>query len=114
VITPFRTLLLLTLLIPAGCASTFVASKDGKGYYLGSSSGAAYTLFCESGDLRRILNSATKLRQEMKDDLYSSNCGTERSNEQVQRIYATMTSEQRKDLRLAFKQNGYDINIMRC
>lgn len=104
----------LAAFILGACASTFVASKDGKGYYLGSGSNAAYTMFCESGDLKKILGDASAIGQAMKEDLYRYNCGPERSHEKVKQLYAAMTAEQRKDLRLAFKRNGYDINIMRC
>ena len=36
------------------CASTFVAYKDGHGYYVGSGSDSAYRLFCDSGDFKKI------------------------------------------------------------
>jgi len=104
----------LPLLFLGACASTFVASKDGKGYYLGNNSTAAYQLFCESGDLKKILEDTTKLDQELKNALYEDNCGSGRSHDKVKQDYAGMSPEQRKDLRLAFKRNGYDINIMRC
>jgi hypothetical protein len=110
---------ILTVIIVAApffinaCASTFVASKDGKGYYLGNGSNAAHQMFCESGDLKKIL-AGTTFAQDMKDNLYRYNCGTERSNEKVRQINASMTPEQRKVLRQSFKNNGYDINIMRC
>ncbi len=106
----FAVILAVTL---GACASTFVATKDGKGYYLGSSSNAAYKLFCESGDLQKVL-AATQLSSETKDKLYSSNCGPERSKERVKQIYASITPAQRKDLRLAFRNNGYDINYLPC
>ncbi len=109
-----KTSLIAGLLLLAGCASTFVAGKDGKAYYLGSGSGSAYRMFCESGDLEAILKATTKLTDEEKTDLYRSNCGPERSPQSVKRVYAGMTPEQRKDLRLAFKNKGYDINAMRC
>jgi len=70
----------------SACTSTFVASKDGKGYHMGSSSDAAYGMFCDSGDLKRIL-ATTTFSQELK---------------------------QRKELRISFKNNGYEVNIMRC
>jgi hypothetical protein len=104
----------LVLALSAGsCSSTFVASKDGKGYYLGHGSKAAYAMFCESGDLGKILLDAD-LPRDKKDELYRFNCGTERSNEKVKQTFASMTSDQRKDLRKAFKSHGYDINVMRC
>lgn len=104
---------IVAVTLSACASSTFVASKDGKGYYLGNSSNAAYRLFCESGDLRKIL-AATQLPSETKDELYRSNCGPERSKERVKQIYASITPEQRKELRLAFRKNGYDINYLPC
>ena len=108
------TLALVASIALQACASTFVASKDGKGYYVGNSSNAAYRMFCESGDMQRILAATTTIGQDKKNDLYSSNCGPDRSNEKVRNIYTSMTAEQRRDLRQAFKKNGYDINAMRC
>lgn len=104
----------MTMLI-GGCASgsTFIASKDGKGYYLGNSSSAAYEKFCRSGDLRKIL-ADTSLAQEMRDDLYQKNCGAVRSSDEVRKLYASLSPAQRKELRQAFKRNGYDINYIPC
>lgn len=106
---------LATIMIFTGaCTSTFLVSKDGKGYFLGSSSGAIYNLLCESGDLKRVLSDTTTLHEQMRDDLYRYNCTNERSGEKVKQIYAAMTPEQRKDLRTAFTKNGYDINYLPC
>lgn len=107
------TTLIAALGLVAACGSTFVVSKDGKGYYLGSGSTSAYTLLCETGDLKKVLTD-TRLAQGMKDDLYGANCSGERSKEKVKRIYASLSPEQRKDLRLAFKKNGYEVNAMLC
>jgi hypothetical protein len=104
---------MLAVALGACASSTFVASKDGKGFYLGNSSNAAYLMFCESGDLRKIL-AGTQLPSETKDELYRSNCGPERSKDKVKQAYASITPAQRKDLRLAFKNNGYDINYLPC
>jgi hypothetical protein len=104
---------LLAVTLGACASSTFIASKDGKGYYIGSGSNAAYRMFCESGDLQKILT-GTQLPPETKDELYRSNCGPERSKERVKQVYASITPAQRKDLRLAFRNNGYDINYLPC
>jgi hypothetical protein len=109
-------LLWLILAVALGmwaCSSTFVASKDGRGYYLGNESKTAYTTFCESGDLQKILTT-TQLPEEMKDKLYRYNCGTDRSSSKVKQLYASLTPEQRKELRTSFKNNGYDINYIPC
>jgi hypothetical protein len=110
-------LIIMTAALPVvfqACGSTFVASKHGKGYYLGSGSSAAYRMFCESEDLERILADAGKLGQDMKDQLYRYNCSSDRSPDRIRQIYSSLTREQRKDLRQAFRENGYDINAMPC
>lgn len=99
--------------VAAGCSSTFLVSKDGKGYFLGSKSEAIYRMLCDSGDLKKIL-SDTKFSQGLKNDLYRYNCSSERSGDKVKEIYASMAPEQRKELRNAFKGNGYDINYLPC
>lgn len=105
--------MIAALLGLVGCSSTFLASKDGKGYYVGSGSDAAYRMFCLSGDLRKILHDTT-LPQETRDGLYSATCGTERSGVRVKELYGNMSPEQRKELRQAFRRNGYDINYLPC
>lgn len=102
-----------TALLASACASTFVATKDGKGYYLGNSSNAAYERFCTSGDLQKIL-AGTQLSQDLKNDLFRYNCGPERSSTKVKQLFASMAPEQRKELRMSFKSNGYDINYIPC
>ena len=97
----------------AGCSSTFLVSKDGKGYFLGSNSNAKYELLCASGDLEKVL-AATQLNPEMKNSLYKYNCSAERSGEKIKQIYASMTPDQRRDIRSAFRSNGYEINHMLC
>lgn len=102
-----------SVIIFAGCTSSFLVSKDGKGYFWGNDSKAMYRMLCESGDLRKIL-SGTKFLQELKDDIYRYNCSPERSGEKIKQIYASMSHEQRKELRNVFKDNGYDINYLPC
>jgi len=106
-------LMMFTALATIACTSTFVATKDGRGYYLGSSSNAAYTMFCASGDLQKIL-SGTHLSQDIKNDLIEYNCGLGRSSAKVKQLYASLAPEQRKELRKSFKDNGYDINYIPC
>jgi hypothetical protein len=50
----------------------------------------------------------------MKDQLYRYNCSSDRSPDRIRQIYSSLTREQRKDLRQAFRENGYDINAMPC
>lgn len=111
-----RTVLIVTFtfaILISSCSSTFLVSKDGKGYFLGSKSEAIYKMLCESGDMKKIISDTT-FSQGLKDDLYRYNCSSERSGEKIKQLYASMVPEQRKDLRNAFKSNGYDINYLPC
>ncbi len=96
-------------LLSGACSSEFLVYKDGRGYFLGSNSKAKYEMLCASGDLEKVL-AATHLSKDMKDALYKYNCSAERSGDKVKQIYASMTPEQRKDIRNAFRNNGYEIN----
>jgi hypothetical protein len=100
-------------LLTGACSSTFFVSKNGKGYFLGSDSRSMYVLLCKSGDFEKVL-AATHLSTEMKNILYQDSCSAERSGEKVKQLYASMTSEERKDIKNAFRKNGYDINYMAC
>jgi hypothetical protein len=109
----FFSAIVIAALLTVSCTSTFRVSKNGKGYFLGSNAKDLYKWLCESRDLEKIL-SETRLRQEKKGDLYKYNCSGKKSTLKVKEIYASMTPEERKDLRTAFKENGYDINAMTC
>jgi hypothetical protein len=112
-----RTLSIITLLImtsvTGACTDTFLVYKNGYGYFVGSSSNAKYDLLCTSGDLEKVLASS-QLGKDMKDDLYKYNCSSERSGEKVKQIYASMTIDQRKDIKRAFRTNGFTINYLPC
>jgi len=112
-----RTRLLISIagmaLILCACSSTFLVYKDGKGYFVGSKSKAIYEMLCTSGDFEKVL-AATHLSTEMKDTLYKYNCSAERSGDKVQQLYVSMTPEERKDIRNAFRKVGYDINYLPC
>ena len=102
-----------TVLLAGACSSTFLFGKDGRGYFFGSDSKAVYDMLCASGDLEKVL-ADTHLDAEMKQSLYAYNCSAERSTEKVKQIYASLAPQQRKDIRTAFKNNGYDINYLPC
>jgi hypothetical protein len=95
--------------ILCACTSTFLVNKDGMSYFFGSNSNPVYEMLCTSGDFEKVLL-ATHLSTEMKEALYKYNCSDERSGEKVKQIYLSMTPEQKKDLRNAFKAIGYAIN----
>ena len=99
--------------LAGGCSSTFLVSKDGQGYFLESNAKSLQRMLCDSGDLRQVL-SVTHLKQGMKDEFFRYNCTEERSGQKIKEIFAVMTPVERKELRLAFKSNGYDINYLPC
>ncbi len=96
-------------LLTSACTPVFMVGKDGWGGFLGSSSKLMYEMLCASGDMEKVLAS-THLSMEMRDALYQYNCSQERSPDKVKKLLASMTSDQRRDLRTAFKANGYKIN----
>ena len=100
-------------LLTSACSSTFMLGKDGRGYFYGSNSHAIYEMLCTSGDLEKVL-AATHLSEEMKGTIYKYNCSAERSGDKVKQIYASMTVKERKDIKIAFKKNGYEINHLLC
>jgi hypothetical protein len=100
--------------ITGACTPMFLLSKEGsekRGRFLGSNS--MYEMLCVSGDLLKVLE-ATHFSNEMKETFYQYNCSAERSQDKVKQMYASMTPEQRKDIRTAFKKNGYLINSGNC
>ena len=100
-------------LVTGACSSSFLVYKDGRGYFVGSDSKTKYEMLCASGDMEKIL-AATHLDPEMKNTIYKYNCAAERSSEKVKQIFASLTVEQRKDIKSAFRQNGYEINKYAC
>jgi len=95
------------------CTDTFMVYKDGYGYFVGSNSNAKYDMLCTSGDMEKVL-ATSHLSKETKDDLFKYSCSKERSGEKVKQIYASMTVDERKDIKRAFRTNGYEINYMAC
>ncbi|HAR46337.1 MAG: hypothetical protein A2X56_05080 [Nitrospirae bacterium GWC2_57_13] len=100
-------------LLAVGCSSTFLVSKNGYGYFLESNAKSLQTMLCDSGDLQKIL-SDTHLAKDVKENFYRFNCTAERSGEKVKQLFTVMTPVERKELRLAFKSNGYDVNYLPC
>ncbi len=100
--------------ITSACSSSsFLVYKDGKGCFVGSGSNEKFNLLCASGDLEKVLASS-HLSSDLKNSFYKYNCSAERSSEKVKQIFASMTTAERKDIRSAFRANGYDINRMAC
>ena len=101
------------VIITGACTDTFLLGKGRAGYFYGSKSNAIFEMLCASGDLEKVLL-ATNLSQEMKDALYKYNCSAERSGVRVKQLYASMTVAERKDIKNAFRKNGYEINRILC
>lgn len=99
--------------IAGACTDTFLLGKGRVGYFYGSGSNAIYAMLCTSGDLEKVLLDSS-LSKEKKEDIYKSNCSAERSSEKVKKIYASMTVGERKDIKNAFRKNGYEINNLLC
>lgn len=101
-------------LVIGACTPMFMVSKGEKrGVYLGSNSKATYDVLCASGELKTVLE-ATHFSSEMKDVFYQYNCSAERSSDKVKQLFSSMTSEQKKDIKAAFKEKGYSINGGTC
>ncbi len=96
------------VLILGGCASTFLVSKDCRTYYFGSPEEGPYKMLCASGDFRKILDDSA-LPQEIKDSLYKAQC-LDRSKESVKKIYASLTDDQKEELKFTFQKHGYYVN----
>ncbi len=101
------------VLVAGACTPMFMVGKgEGRGVFLGSNA-KAYDMLCVSGDLVKVLE-ATHLSGEMKEKFYEYNCSAARSGDKVKQLFASMTSEQRKDIRTAFKEKGYSVNGGSC
>jgi len=102
----------MALLISA-CTDTFLVTKSGHSAFLESDWKSKYEMLCETGALDDVLEDS-HLDNEMKDALYKYSCSPSRSGEKVREIYASMTREQRKDIKSAFRRNGFVINERVC
>ncbi len=94
--------------IICGCASTFLISKDCKTYYFGSTEEELYKMLCTTGDLMKILDDSP-LSLEMRSGIYGAQC-SERSKEQVDALYRSLTREEKRALKSAFVRHGYYVN----
>ncbi len=101
------------VLIIGACSDNFLVQKDGYGYFIGSNSTANYDMLCTSGDLEKVLQDS-HLNKEMKDAIYHYSCLVNRSGDKVKQVYASMTPEERKDIKSAFRKNGFMINFIQC
>ena len=102
------------VLATGACAPMFLVGKgEGRGVFLGRESKKVYDLMCTSGELEKVLAS-THFNKEMKDAFYKYNCSAERSAKKLRKLYGSMTREERKDIKTAFKKNGFSVNGGSC
>ena len=92
----------------AGCASTFLVTKDCYSAFLDSDENKLYNMLCETEDFRKII-AAAAIPQDKKDILYKALC-KDRSGEKVRNLYASLTEQEKESLKLSFQTQGYDIN----
>jgi len=101
------------VLLTSACSSTFLVVKNGRSTFVGSDSQEKFDLLCASGDLEKVL-ADSHMEPAMKNTFYKYNCSTERSSDKVKQIFAAMTVDERRDIKSAFRKNGYEINKMFC
>lgn len=104
--------LLCTALVAGGCSSNnFLVYKDAKHFYVTSSGPELKRVLCDSGDMDRIARDS-KLPESLQKDLKDGICASNKVKERLMATLEGMTKEQRTALKLAFQQNGYDINVV--
>src|ERR1700687_1482161 len=102
-------LVMFGVLFLVGCgASTFLVSKDCNTYFLGDNEPVFDKMLCASGDFKKILDTSN-LPQDVRESLYKAQC-IDHSREDVKKIYASLTPEQKRDLKFNFQVHGYYVN----
>ncbi len=100
------------ILTIVGCGgSNFLIYKDAKHYYMTNKSDNLRKVLCDSGDLARITRDA-QLSEDLRKELFASMCTQDKVKEHVLAVLEKMTKEQRSALKLAFQNNGYQINTI--
>jgi hypothetical protein len=104
--------ILLSCTAMAGCGGpNFMVYKNSKHFYVTSNGQSLRTVLCDSGDMDRIArdsNLPEKLQQEIKGEI----CASKKVKERLLATLEGMSPEQRKDLKMAFRKNDYDINVV--
>ncbi|MDD2898833.1 MAG: hypothetical protein PHI31_08990 [Desulfuromonadaceae bacterium] len=100
-----------TVLI-GGCSSNnFLVYKDAKHFYLTSKGAELKRVLCDSGDMDKI-TADSKLPDSMQKELKEGVCGSNKVKERLMASLDDMSKEQRAALKEAFRNNGYDINVV--
>lgn len=98
--------------LAAGCSSAnFLVYKDAKHFYVTSDGESLKKVLCESGDINRILNDSG-LPEALQNDLREGICSSNKVKGRLMATLEDMTPEQRSSLKLAFQNNGYEINTI--
>ncbi len=106
--------LLAMISLSAGCGpTTFLVGKDNSYAFFGRINTPLAKDLCTSGELRTILDDAL-IPAIAKDGFFRNICTAEYSHDMVLSIYAFMTPEEKKELRLAFTRHGYEVNVVHC
>ncbi len=99
-------------LLTGGCSSNnFMIYKDAKHFYVTSNGPELKRVLCDSGDMDKIA-SDSKLPNAIQNELKDSICASKKVKERLMASLDGMTKEQRAALKVAFRRNGYDINVV--
>jgi len=103
------------LALVAACAgpSTFLLGKNGDYEYFGKDRPYLRKLLCKQGELEAVLSSAA-LPADRKKDFQRYICSDERSYDKVISLYLFLSPEEKRSLKKAFEQQGYEVNRMPC
>ena len=99
-------------LMAAGCTSTnFLVYKNSKHFYITSNGRELKQVLCDSGDMDRV-NQSSRLPDPLQKELKEEICSSGKVRERLMATLDRMTKEQRSALKQAFRDNGYDINVI--
>lgn len=101
-----------TALLSGGCGSNnFMVYKNAEHFYLTSKGEELKRVLCDSGDMDRV-NAAANLPEPLQKELKEGICSSQKVRERLMGTLDSMTKEQRSALKQAFRDNGYDINVV--
>lgn len=104
--------MLVVALLVGGCSSNnFMVYKNAKHFYVTSTGPELKRILCDSGDMDKIAVDS-KLPLALQKDLKEGICSSNKVKDRLMALLEGMTKEQRTALKDAFRQNGYDINVV--
>lgn len=96
----------------SGCSSgNFLVYKNSKHFYVTSTGPELRRILCDTGDMEKIARDS-RLSAPLQKDLKDGICTSNKVKERLLATLEGMTKEQRTALKTAFRQNGYDINVV--